>query len=128
MELIRWKARMSILWIIQAVAFATVLLMATLEPEATRQGLNTQAARFWISGIFFICCIMAWFCVTLRDSINRWLSFVLGILFAVVKLISFSGGLSSEAVSAAYRFHEFWGFLAAVLIIWHAWKWPKQEA
>jgi hypothetical protein len=128
MELLRWKTRMSILWVIQAVAFATLLLMALTGPEATRQTLNTQSTRFEISAVFFISCIMAWICVTLKDSVNRWLSFVLGILFAVVKLISMSGVFSSEAVRAAYRFHEFWGFLAALLIVWYAWKWPKQEA
>jgi hypothetical protein len=128
MELLRWKSRMAVLWIIQAIAFAAVLLFALTEPEATRQGLHTQSTIFVVSVIFFIACIMAWFCFTLKESVNRWLSFVLGILFAAAKLISMSGALSSDAVPAAYRFHELWGFLAALLIVWYAWKWPKQEA
>jgi hypothetical protein len=131
MELLRWKTKMSILWIIQAVAFAGLILLALLGSGAIKGLMETQISegiRFVIAVFFFIPCIMAWFCLILKDSANRWLSFVLGILFAVIKLLSMSGVLSSAGVPAAIRFNEFWGFLAALLIIWYAWKWPKQEA
>jgi hypothetical protein len=140
MELLRWKTRIAVLWIIQAVAFAATLLLALLGSEATRQILQNQfhdIARVEVSVFFFIPCLMAWLCLALRDSANRWLSFVLGIVFAVLKLLSLSGVLAGEgrpiasiakSASAAIWFNELWGLLAAILIIWYAWKWPKQEA
>ncbi len=128
MEVMKWKTRMSVLWVIQAVAFATLLILALLAPETTRQGLDTQTARFAVSVIFFISCVMAWFCVALKNSASRWLSLIFGVVFAVCKLLSMSGVFSSGGTSGVHVFHEFWGFLGAILIIWYAWKWPKQEA
>jgi hypothetical protein len=140
MELLRWKTRIAVLWIIQAAAFAATLLLALLGSEATKKLLETQfhdIARFEVSVLFLIPCIMAWFCVTLKDSANRWLSFVLGIFFVVIKLVVLSGVLAGEGrplasimkeSSAAMQFTEVWGLVAAGLIVWYAWRWPKREA
>ena len=140
MEPLRRKAIISVLWIIQAVNFAATLLLALLGSEATKRLLETQfhdIARFEVTVLFLVPCIMAWICLILKDSVNRYLSLILGILFAALKLMSLSGILSGEGrpiasiaktASAGLQFNEFWGFVAALLIIWYAWKWPKKEA
>jgi hypothetical protein len=131
MELLRWKTRLAVLWIIQAVAFAAVHLM---DPKVWSGVKGTllevpalEQTRMLISIFFFIPCIMAWFSMTLKDSANRWLSFVLGILYALLKLVSFISALTGGG-STSTIFNESWGSLAAILIVWYAWKMPKQEA
>ncbi len=140
MEPLKWKIRMAVLWLIQAVSFAAALLLALLGSENTKNILETQfhnVARFEVAVFFFIPCLMAWLCLTLKDSRSRWLSFAFGILFAFMGLVSMTGVLAGEGrplaslgltASAGMRFNNIWGFAAALLIIWYAWKWPKQEA
>ena len=129
MELLRWKAKMSILWIIQAVAFASVIFLGLLGSKVIQvmEPPFTERLRWLVTIFFFIPCIMAWFSVILQGAAIRWLSLVFGILFAYIKLRTSLGSLSQGEMSALL-FNEVWGFLAALLIIWHAWKQPKQEA
>jgi hypothetical protein len=129
MELLRWKAKMSILWIIQAVAFASVIFLGLLGSKVIQvmEPPFTERLRWLVTIFFFIPCIMAWLSVILRGAVIRWLSLVFGILFAYIKLRTSLGSLSQGEMSALL-FNEVWGFLAALLIIWHAWKQPKQEA
>jgi hypothetical protein len=140
MELLRWKTRMALLWMIQAVAFAALLLLALLGTEATKKIMETQfhaIPRFEVAVFFFLPCLMAWFCLTLRDSINRRLSLIFGVLLIVFKLAAGSGVLAGEGrplasitrgASADIWLTEIWGLIATVLIVCYAWKWPKQEA
>ena len=129
MELLRWKAKMSILWIIQAVAFASVIFLGLLGSKVIQvmEPPFTERLRWLVTIFFFIPCIMAWLSVILQGAAIRWLSLVFGILFAYIKLRTSLGSLSQGEMSALL-FNEVWGFLAALLIIWHAWKQPKQEA
>jgi hypothetical protein len=128
MELLRWKAKMSILWIIQAVAFASVIFLALLGSKVIQvmEPPFTERVRWLVTVFFFIPCIMAWLSVILQGAAIRWLSLVFGILFAYIKLSTSLGSLSQGEMSALL-FNEVCGFLAALLIIWHAWKQPKQE-
>ena len=126
MELLRWKAKISVLWIIQAVAFAAVLFLYLIEGQL--ETVVGEGDRFLVTVFFFIPCIMAWFALVLKDSANRWISFVVGILYAVIKLLTSISAIFTEGTSSVWIFNEIWGFLAAALIIWYAWKMPKQEA
>ncbi len=129
MELLRWKAKMSILWVIQAVAFASVIFLALLGSKTIQvmEPPFTERVRWLVTVFFFIPCIMAWLSVILQGAATRWLSLVLGILYAYIKLRTSLGSLSQGEMSALL-FNEVWGFLTALLIIWYAWKQPKQEA
>lgn len=104
---------------IQAVNHVGVILLGFFTQ------VNEQT-RFATTGHLLIPCIMAWLSVTLKDSAYRWFSFVLGILYAVIKLLYLT--TSSTSGAPAFRFNELWGLAAALLIIWYAWKRPKQGA
>jgi hypothetical protein len=86
----------------------------------------SEQDRWQVTIFFFIPCIMAWLSMILKSTANRWLSFVLGILYALIKL-SNSIGILIQGDSTTV-FNESWGLLAAILIVWYAWKMPKQEA
>ena len=71
--------------------------------------------------------VMAFLTLTLKDSINRWLNLILGVVFAII----FFGNLVQLATTtpAAYiLLLSIAGLIAPILIVWYAWKWPKPEA
>ena len=134
MELLRWKVRIAALWIICAVGFSAYMFLRIMEPGIIEGIISGQFGRSQISEGFllylaifwFIPWIMAFLSLTLKDSANRWTNFVLGILFVIfliIGLIEQTTGGKSAAILVDY----FLGIVAAALIAWYAWKWPKQE-
>jgi len=72
--------------------------------------------------------VMAVLSITLKDSINRWANIILGIVFAGFVLYGLSDFLmKQDAYYAGLILAGIVEFVVAVLIVWHAWKWPKQE-
>jgi len=69
--------------------------------------------------------VMALLSLTLKDSINRWLNIIVGIVFIVllpIGLFSFPAAyLPSLIVISIVQ------FVAAAMIVWYAWK-SKQKA
>jgi hypothetical protein len=78
--------------------------------------------------LFLIPLVMALLSLTLKDSINRWVNIILGIVYAGVGL---SGPIDYLAKQSAYSAHVMlvgiMAFIVAVLIVWYAWK-SKQKA
>jgi len=135
MEVLRWKTRIAVLWIIQAVAMSVYVFLFFMEPGAIEEIISgevrgmqiSEGLLFFYAIFWFIPWILAWLSLTLKGSANRWTNFVLGILFAIFLVI----GLIESAIggtSAAILVDYFLGIVAAALIAWYAWKWPKEEA
>lgn len=59
----------------------------------------------------------------LKANLNRWLNISAGILSFVALLATFFAG----EISARYIFQAIVEGILIILIIWKAWKWPKQE-
>jgi len=71
---------------------------------------------------------MAFLSLTLKDAANRWANIILGIVFAVFHIlnvirVTMTGELPVGALLIGLSM-----FVAPVLIAWHAWRWPTQEA
>jgi len=66
---------------------------------------------------------MAFLSLTLKDSINRWANIILGIVFVVLELLALTTLSSAWAILMTLLKVVF-----ALLIVWYAYKWPKQEA
>ena len=67
--------------------------------------------------------VMLFLSLTLNYPVNRWANIIVGIFFVVINLV----GLS--AYPWGYdKFLIIVGLVFNVLIVWYAWKWPKQEA
>ena len=86
MELLRWKTRIAVLWIILGVNYLTYLnmLSAAVIKEAEAQGSEGWKPAFAV--IVFLPFLLAWFALTLKNSANRWINVVFGILVAIIKL------------------------------------------
>jgi hypothetical protein len=68
--------------------------------------------------------VMIFLSLVLRANANRWANLILGV-FSVVVLVAatYAGGIDLRyAIQVGVE-----GVLIA-LILWHAWKWPKQES
>ena len=135
MELLRWKTRIAVLWLIEAFGMSVFMFLFFMEPGVIEGIISGEIEElqigegllFYFAVFWFIPWIMAFLSLTLKGSANRWTNFVLGILFIVFLTI----GLIEQAIggkSAAILVDYFLGIVAAALIAWYAWKWPKQEA
>ena len=134
MELLRWKTRLSVLWVFMAVSMSAGMILYNMMPGVVEEiiagewegmqisdGLLAGFTIFWLIPL-----IMAVLCLTLKDAPNRWTNFVLSIIFGVFYLVDVIGDLSRGDLSG----HTLMGIAAIVVaafIAWFAWKWPKQE-
>jgi len=69
---------------------------------------------------------MSFLSLTLKDKVNRLANLSVGIFFVVWELVFL---IFFYIQSPAYEI--FWGIaylIFAALVVWYAWKWPKQEA
>lgn len=68
--------------------------------------------------------VMVCLSVLLKPSINRWLNIIFGLFFTAIMLLI--------AATSLTEWRAFYVFLALVesiitsLIVWYAWRWPKQ--
>jgi hypothetical protein len=133
MELLRWKTRISMLWMIMVINY---LLLMSLNLQASGGTGGGEMPTFRQVIVAFIPFIMAWLTLTLKDSANRWTNLVLGILFAImfitIVILALAGGGGEAATPLTTIFAGsamiLLPLVASLLIIWYAWKWPKQVA
>jgi len=140
MEILRWKARIALLWVFMAVAMSVQGLFVFMEPggiekllsevEASGPGIFLFMTLFWLGPLW-----LAFVSMTVKDSCNRWINFVLGIVFTLCNIGRFfqtgvpltEGGLFAEP-TAHHILISGSTVVFTALIAWYAWKWPKQEA
>jgi hypothetical protein len=68
---------------------------------------------------------MSFLSLTLKDKANRWANLIIGVFFVVWELVFL---IFVYLQDPAYEI--FWGIaylVFAALVVWYAWKWPKQE-
>ena len=135
MELLRCKARLSVLWVFMAVGMSAYMFIyfmmpgtieevmaGEMEGKQLSEGMMVVYALYWLIPL-----VMAVLCLTLNGSANRWLNFVLGILFA----LWFIAGIFEHVVmgegSAAILLMFIVAIVVGALIAWFAWKLPKQQ-
>lgn len=67
--------------------------------------------------------VMIFLSLALKANANRWANLIIGV-FALVVLVAatYAGGIDLRyAIQAGVE------LVLIMLILWHAWKWPKQE-
>lgn len=69
--------------------------------------------------------VMVALSILLKPKINRILNILLGVLFTVMML--FIGFNSNTEWYGFYVFLAFLESLITALIVWYAWKWPKEN-
>jgi len=125
-----------VLWIILAVGFSAYMFLRFVEPGfidgiisgvfGRSQSQITEGYLFYLATFWFIPFIMAFLSLTLKDSANRWANFVVSVLIAIAFIYGFVISVD-RGHSAAVLADKSIGLIAASLIGWYAWKWPRQD-
>jgi len=114
------KLRFAVLWLLQTVNYTAYLLIPVIETEPFGAGVD-PARGLRIAVFFFFPSLLAWLSVaSLRAS--RWPNLVFGAFVGWVKLSACLGFFGEP--SSAVILNELWGFFAASLVVWYAWKQP----
>ena len=131
MELLRCKVRIALLWVFIAVAMAAHSMFGIMTPgglekaisevEAMGPGILVFMALFWLVPLW-----LAFVSITLKGASNRWVNFVLGIIFTILNIYHFVEHLAEPSVEQILILGSTVVF--AVLIVIFAWKLPKEEA
>jgi len=91
------------------------------EVQAMGLGMLVFMSLFWLIPMW-----LAFLSMTLKDSSNRWVNFILGIIFTLLSIWHFIGHLAEPSTEQILIIGS--TIVAAALIVWYAWKWPKEEA
>ena len=131
MEILRWKTRIAVLWVFMAVAMSAHSSFAAMVPggldkiisemEAAGAGMWVFMACFWLVPLW-----LAFLSMTLRDSTNRWVNCVLGVIFTLLNIWHLIGHLAEPSVQQILILGS--TVVVTALIAWYAWTWPKEEA
>ena len=87
----------------------------------------TNELLLLMSVIFAVPILMSFLSLTLKDKANRWANRIIGIFFAAFDLIFLGLTLFLWPFSS---YEAFWSVVYLVftaLVVWYAWKWPRQE-
>jgi hypothetical protein len=138
MEVLRWKARIAVLWISAAVAMSAHMILMVLDPTVLKkagewavtagEGEWMFTALFWLGPLW-----LAFAAVTVEGAVGRWLQVVAAIFFTGLGVWHFfvcgvpllKGGPFREPV-AHHAALVGSTAVAAGLIGWYAWKRPKE--
>jgi len=125
------KLKISALWIAMLFTFAYVDIFSLQRPGIIQGIMDGKMAIFQINQVFLflttlyilIPSMMVFLTLVLNSKINRWTNIVVAVFY----FISILGGCIGETW-AYYIFGSIVESLLLFLIIWYAWKWPKQES
>jgi hypothetical protein len=87
--------------------------------------LNTPMNLFAASVLLAISAVMVCLSILLKPNVNRWLNIIFGVFFTAIMVLI--------AATSLTEWRTFYVFLAIVesiltsLIVWYAWKWPRQS-
>lgn len=124
------KLKISALWIAVMFLYAYVDIFSLMKPGVIEGIMAGKMFIFQINQVFLflttiyiaIPSVMIFLSLVLKPKVNRWTNIIVSIFYFVTMLGACIG--------------ETWGFyifgtivesLLLFLIIWYAWKWPKQE-
>ncbi|GAH32944.1 unnamed protein product [marine sediment metagenome] len=127
------KLKLSGLWVANMFIFIYVdyfglyipgVMEKIIEGEVAHTGIQVTQV-FLLAGItlMMIPSLMIFLSLILPAKANRWTNIIVGILQIVV--------LVSALIGESWAYYIFATIVEVVLlllIVWYAWKWPKQEA
>ena len=120
------KIKLSALWVALMLTYLLGDVMRIFSGDfEVGEIVGMQATQVLFLGmaiLFVIPILMIYLSLTLNYPVNRWANILVSIIFFVINLIGLPG-----YPSAYDKFLIIIGLVFNVLIVWYAWKWPKQE-
>ena len=127
------KIKLSALWVSVMLCYAYGDILGFMKPGALdhyMQGIGatgapmTQVMLLGIAIFMAIPSVMVFLSLTLKPKANRWANIILGIIYTCAVPLT----LLTPGISAYYLFLTIVEVVLTALIVWYAWKWPKQKA
>ncbi len=130
------KIKLSALWVALMFFYLYADILSYYTPGHIEDVISGEVVGIQINQVFLLGAailmaipgVMVCLSLTLKAKANRWANIILGIFHAGVLLTTMF--IPVEIVET-YAHHIFYIIVEAVfivLIVWYAWKWPKQEA
>lgn len=125
------KTKLSGLWVTVMFLFAYVDILGKYETGHIEDAIAGKVAGFqitqaWLLSVVILMTIpslMVFLSLILKAKWNRWTNIIVGVLeIAIV--------FSSNFIGEPWAYYVFGSSVEVVLlalIVWYAWKWPKQE-
>jgi len=135
MELLKCKARLAVLWLIMAIGTVLSGLFMLLMPGGIENIMAGEMGNMQIETgmvifalFFLIAIIVAILSLTIDGAANRWLSFVLGIIWGLWFVYDITGQIiGGETLSIAMLLLMAGALVVSAYIAYFAWKLPIQE-
>ncbi|MFC1893227.1 hypothetical protein ACFLYR_04215 [Chloroflexota bacterium] len=133
------KVKIAVLWLFMAVAYSAHMALSIFEPGVieliTNGEIQLSEGDFIFSTLFvwLIPLTMAFLSVTLKDLANRRANIILGTVLTAVNIfhLLFEQLAQPSFHMAQPSIHQLLlnisTVVVAALIVWYAWRWPKQE-
>jgi len=128
------KIKLSALWAARMLSALQMDVITFMKPGTLEEIIAgttdppiTNELLLVMSIIFVVPIFMSFLSLTLKDKVNRWANRIIGIFFVGFDLI-FLIMLLFLWQGVAYEIIYYIVYLVFTsLIVWYAWKWPKQE-
>ena len=136
MEILRLRARLSVLWVFIAVTMSAYMFLYFMLPGSIAEIMGGKIVGMRLSQAMMVMYLLYWLiplvlavlCFTLKNTANRWLNFVLGILTGLWFIAGiFEHVAMANESSIAILIVFIAVIVVAAFIAWFAWKLPKQE-
>ncbi len=126
------KHKLSALWVAAMFCYAYADIKAFYKPGFIGEVMAGKAAGMQISQVFLLSgallmalpSVMVFLSLALKAKANRWANIIVGIFETGIILIM----LFMPGVWAYLMFYGVVEIVLTSLIVWYAWKWPKQES
>ena len=127
------KIKLSLLWVALVFFYLYNDVISFFRRDIIEEVLTGELAGIQVTQIFLfgtailmaIPIFMIFLSLALPAKVNRWVNIILGIFHAVVLATTL---LVPGETWAHYALYMIFEAVFIVLIVWHAWKWPKQES
>ena len=125
------KIKLSALWVAVMLCYLYGDIFGLYKPGLIEEIIagevaGMQITQVWLLGVVILMAIpsvMVFLSLTLKAKANRWVNIILGIVYTGVMLYTM-------LMPGVWTYYIFLGIVEVVLtalIVWYAWKWPKQE-
>jgi hypothetical protein len=127
------KIKLAALWVALMFFYLYNDVFTFYRKEFIEEVLSGEVGGFQITQLFMlgaailmaIPIFMVFLSLVLPAKVNRWTNIIVGVFLAVVLLATL---LVPGELWAYYALYMILEAVFIVLIVWHAWKWPKQES
>lgn len=86
-------------------------------------GTVTQQVLLGTSIVMAVPSLMVFLSLALAPAVSRWLNIAVGLFYTGIMLL-----ILADGAWAFYMFFAVIEIVLTLLVVWHAWRWPRQSA